>query len=643
MAQNKLFNLEQKVKESAQKYYTDGTSEMSDAEFDAAVEEIRKMNPDSPVVNNVGWGYNVDEDSTPGQRVKHKYGKADSLMKAYNLGEVRKSLRGVSLLNTLKIDGLSVVLYYEHGNLVQALTRGDGDTGIDITDKCKQISGCEEYLLDREFTGAVRGEIVMPNDIWEIFKDQHPDAKNSRNSAAGIINSKEITEDLDCLLCVVYRVVGIDKSIADKFYMSMIDVYQWLLRNFMSVVPCETCTIDDDNEQFIRHMKSLKDEWESSGLPNDGIVMTNLNLTYHEDTGYVSYDAQAFKFESEQKTTRVTKVEWNMTKNRLAMPRLHVLPVQLAGTTVVHATGYNAQWIKENGIGVGAEVVLEKRGEIIPNVMKVTKKVEPELPTHCPECNTLLEWDGVSLKCPNTNCSNAAKQDLIVWLDNIAPVKGLGDSLRFKFLEAFLTSDEDLSIETVMNFPATGRHLYFSGSRGGHKKLVSEMLDKLFNPDIRIPSQKAIQALNVPRFGELTAEKFSENKDLFRAIMECACSGCELPDYSNILGVANMASVRKHLSKFKRLQYIWDRIDFTKASSAILGEKGKVAITGKLSVPRKELEAELRSAGYEPGEISKDTKFLITDNPESSSSKNRKATEWGITKITEEEFRSKYM
>lgn len=169
------------------------------------------------------------------------------------------------------------------------------------------------------------------------------------------------------------------------------------------------------------------------------------------------------------------------------------------------------------------------------------------------------------------------------------------------------------------------------------------MLDKLFNPDIRIPSQKAIQALNVPRFGELTAEKFSENKDLFRAIMECACSGCELPDYSNILGVANMASVRKHLSKFKRLQYIWDRIDFTKASSAILGEKGKVAITGKLSVPRKELEAELRSAGYEPGEISKDTKFLITDNPESSSSKNRKATEWGITKITEEEFRSKYM
>lgn len=643
MAQNKLFNLEQKVKEAAQKYYTDGTSEMSDAEFDAAVEEVRKMNPNSPVVNNVGWGYDVDEDNTPGQRVKHKYGKADSLMKAYNLREVRKSLLGVEVLNTLKIDGLSVVLYYEHGNLVQALTRGDGDTGIDITDKCKQISGCEEYLLDREFTGAVRGEIVMPNDVWETFKNEHPDAKNSRNSAAGIINSKEITEDLDYLICVVYRIVGIDRSIVDKFDMSMIAVHEWLLRNFMSVVPCKTYIICDDNEQFIFEMNSLKDEWEGLNLPNDGIVITNLDLTYHEDTGYVSYDAQAFKFESEQKTTRVTKVEWNMTKNRLAMPRLHVSPVHLAGTTVVHATGYNAQWIKENGIGVGAEVVLEKRGEIIPNVMKVTKKVAPELPTHCPECNTPLEWDGVSLKCPNTNCSNAAKQDLIVWLDNIAPVKGLGNSIRFKFLEAFLTSDEDLSIETVMNFPATGRHLYFSGAKGGHKQLIAEMLNKLFNTNIWIPSQKAIQALNVPRFGELTAEKFSENRDLFRAIMECACSGCELPDYSNILGVANMASVREHLSKFKRLQYIWDRIDFTKSSGTIIGEKGKVAITGKLSIKRSEFEKELRAAGYAPAEISKDTKFLITDNPNSSSSKNKKADQWGIEKITELDFRHRYM
>ena len=102
MAQNKLFNLEQKVKEAAQKYYTDGTSEMSDAEFDAAVEEVRKMNPNSPVVNNVGWGYDVNKDSTPGAKCPHKYGDVGSLTKCRTWKEIGQELTKAPIFLSLK-------------------------------------------------------------------------------------------------------------------------------------------------------------------------------------------------------------------------------------------------------------------------------------------------------------------------------------------------------------------------------------------------------------------------------------------------------------------------------------------------------------------------------------------------------------
>lgn len=635
--------LESCIEKYAQQYYEDGSSPISDAEFDELVAELTALNPNSELLK-VGYGYSIDKDSTPGAKCRHKYGTVGSLSKCRTWKEIGPELSQCSICASLKLDGISVVLYYEKGELVQALTRGENNIGIDITEKVRYIDDSIINILDDTFTGAVRGELLMSYDNFEKFKELHPNAENARNSTAGLKNANGITPDLKFLDIVVYTVIG-DEGVAPYPYnpSSCLDMHQivtWLRQNFKNVAPYAPIHLFEDN--YNDSMNKLRSEWYGK-YPADGIVLTNMNVGYNKSTFEVIYTAKAFKFPAESKNTEVLDVEWSLSKSRYLIPKIKLSTVRLSGTNVSYCTGYNAKYIQDNNISPGAIVEVEKRGEIIPNINKVIVSGKANLPTHCPDCGEELVWEGVHLKCSNPECNNADKQDLIVWLDNISPVDGLGDSIRLKYLEMILDEGEDLSIETVMKFPETGRHVIFSNAKGGHKQLISNMMDQLFNPEVKIPARRAIQALNVPRFGEITSEKFAYAKDLFRALMECACEGYELPDCSNILGVANMASVRENLSKFKRLKYIWDRIEFTSTETENSEDKGKVAITGKLSIKRSEFEKELRAAGYHPAEISKDTKFLITDNPNSSSSKNKKADEWGIEKITESEFRLRYM
>lgn len=637
LMQKKIAGLETKIKDASQQYYQDGSSPLTDAEFDAAVGELRELAPDSPIVNSVGFGYDINEDSTPGERVKHKYGPAGSLTKAYSYDELRPSLRG-RVFASLKLDGLSVVCYYRHSELYQALTRGgdDGSIGIDITEKIKCIT--PNVLPSVDFTGAIRGEIVMSHKNFERFKEIHPDAKNARNSTAGLINSKSVSDELKFLNLVFYQIVGLEYindgalNFGVDYVFNKIDA----IFKYDNVVPY--CIVEVSDAHFIDQMNSLKDSWYGK-FPADGIVLTS-DALLNKASGYVKYEAQAFKFDSEEKQTEVVDVEWNLTKTRYLMPRVNLKAVELAGTSVQWATGYNAQYIKDNNIGPGAIVTVEKHGEIIPNINKVIRPAANlEIPTRCPECSTDLVWNGVHLQCPNDQCSNASRQDLSIWMENIAPVDGLGDSLKFKFLEMLF--GDNLSVESVMS--KKDHQMHFMMARSGHKLLMHKMFTQLLGNG-KIKAESAIKALNIPRLGDITSTKLAQHKNILQNIYSAAITDEPLGDYSDIIGAANMQSIVDNLNKFSRLRYIIDRIVYPE--DEVISEvqvKGKVAITGKLSVPRKHLEYELRAHGYEPGEISKDTKFLITDDPNSTSSKNKKASEWGIEKITEADFRRMYL
>lgn len=626
--------LQKRIQEASQKYYTDGTSDVSDSEFDNMLEQLRKEDPDSPLLG-VGHGYDINKDSTVGERVKHKYGVAGSLDKCHNWAEIPKSF--ANHFNeyhqvSLKIDGLSVVLYYREGNLVQALTRGGGEAGIDITPKVRTILKQDATLIDTTFTGAVRGEIVMSYAAFEKYQAAHADAKNPRNTAAGIVNSKEVAkQDLEMLDILVYTVVGVEPFMELPVPYTYADVWEWLEANFSNVAP--HALIPLNSEVFATQMENLQELWYGK-YPADGIVISKDLLQLKKlatGEGYaVIYPALAFKFKAESAVTKIIGIEWNLTKTKYLVPRINVETVQLSGTNVSWATGFNAQNMRDQQLGVGAEVSILKSGEIIPWIEEVVTPVDCELPTTCPCCGAELEWNGVHLQCPNVECADADIQDALIWMQHIAPWDGLGDTLKLTYLGEMF--GEDISIEKIYE------HGPFAESElntGLVKKTeFRKMFNALFTNQVKLCD--AIQALNIPRFGDVTSRKLAEYPEVVADAMNAV-----LHEYdAATIGSANYDSMMKHKDKFRRLSYINKNIQWKQEKVEV---KGKVAITGKLSVKRAVFEEELRNAGYTPGSISKDTKFLITDDPSSSTDKNKKADEWGITKITEAEFRSTYM
>lgn len=633
---SKLFsNLEKEIQNQAQKYYTDGSNTVSDAEFDEMVEQLKEENPDSEVLT-VGWGYDVNEDTTPGQKVKHKYGLVGSLDKIHSYDELSDDFKSAPILYTsLKLDGLSVVLYYKNGKLYDAVTRGDGTTGISIVDKISYIN--KKYLEignHVDFTGAIRGEILMTYNNFEKFKFSNPEAKNPRNATAGLITRKDNYDDLKYLNIIVYNIVGCENPMYNLRHFRDIITYLESWFGSENVVPHSYIDVDD-SESFDYCMEKYNRIWYGN-YPADGIVI-NLYIDYNVSTKYISYGSIAYKYPSEVKVSRVTGITWEMSKTHYAIPVVNIEPVELAGTTVENASGHNAQNIKENLIGPGAIIEITKANEIIPHIEKVlTPQLSSGMITNCTSCGQELVWNGVHLECINDNCPNAIWQDTLQWINTLAPLDNFGDLLRKKYLEKYL---DDLSVESVMS----GNILKYIDLPTELKQdeLFYTFIKKLYYGTFYLES--AIAALNIPRFGDITCRKIAQFPDVVDRIIDCAVSDrdtVELLDLNGYIGDANAHSIRDNIWKFTRLNLIKDRI---KVSDKV-ETKGKVAITGKLSVKRSDFENELRKFGYEPTtSVNKETLFLITDNPNSSSSKNKQADKFGIVKITEGDFRHTYM
>ena len=643
--QKKILGLESEIKEAAQKYYTDGTSSLTDTEFDQKVDELRDIAPNSDVLTT-GWGYDVNLDTTPGAKVKHKYGEAGSLDKCHNWKELGAAFQWKTLWASLKLDGISVVLYYNKGKLYQALTRGDGTTGIDITDKI--IKRCiAPEILDRKFTGAVRGEILMPFQQFEEYKKAHPEAKNPRNTTAGLINAKEVSSDLNYLYIVVYSVVGCESISSEYNVNSTKSMLAWLDKYFALVAPYEKLP-EMKSADFEATMERLRDNWYGV-YPADGIVLTQSSIEFTSTKG-MTYTAKAFKFPAESKVTRVLDVEWAMSKTHYLIPRVHVESVELSGTNVEYCTGFNAQYIRDNQIGTGAEVELMKSGEIIPAIVQVVKPGQLSMPTKCPDCGSVLEWNGVHLQCPNPECANAQRQDLSIWLESLAPVDGLKDAIKFKFIEDIW--GKDVTVESMMACPPAAPKFDMKSwaMAGGQRANMALMFTNLYGwGSIKYTLEQAIRACNIPRFGEVTAAKLAQYPSLVQLFLRDdyitkACGDADVcAKLYEAIGVANTESLFRNVSKIRRLLLIQNRIAW-KASQAASADARRVAITGKLSVSRAAFVAELKEHGFVvKDDVSKSTFALITDDPSSSSSKNKSATTYGVPKLTEAEFREKYL
>lgn len=627
------------IQDASQQYYSTGKSNLTDAEFDSLLEKEQNQNPNSTLLI-VGHGYDIDEDSTYGEKVDHRYGVVGSLPKCKVYKEfisTFKNTNSYKIISSTKLDGLSIVCYFEQGKFVQAVTRGNGYQGIDVTDKIRYITKLDD-IHDDSFTGGIRGEIVMSFDNFKKFHELHPESKNARNSTVGLINNKEITSDLDFIDIIFYTIIGSENHIFNSYS----DILQYLKIHLVDQKIVKYVTLDllsselCGDAELTTVMENLKDKWYGD-YPYDGIVNCSDEIINNENI--IIYISNAFKFKSESTETIVTDIEWNLSKTGYLIPRIQFEPIQLSGATIQYCTGHNALNIKELNLGKGAKVQITRSNEVIPYLEDVLEYGQPcELPRACPTCGSSLILNGVHLQCPNTQCKNADIQDALIWMDNIVPVDGLGDTLKIRFLHELL--GDDISIENMYKHGPI-IHVY---SKYVKKKLFNETFNRMFTESIRLDA--AILALNIPRFGDITAAKLAKYPDEIKKVYIDSINPMEKLQYLQVLksiGNANFASLSQNEFKMLRLNLIKDQIIWH-IDNVSKDYRGEVCITGKLSVKRSVFEDELRKFGYIAiNSVKKNTKYLITDNPNSGSSKNRNADKYNIPKLTEKEFRSKYM
>jgi len=615
--------LETKIKECSQKYY-DGESIISDKEFDDLIDQLRIENPQSEILTKIGWGYNANGNS--GNKVAHRYGSLiGSLEKAREISEVRDSvLHANSVMFSAKLDGLSCVNSYIEGDLDLALTRGDGTIGIDITDKIRVITKNSKVMLDdnKGFTGSLRGEILISKKNWEQLLKDYPCEvfKNSRNTASGIMNRSGVNEKLKYVSFVPYNVIA-----SNVEFISLVHVHSFLKWNFGTIVDHDLVSFTPNKEYITSYYNYLVEncEWQI-----DGIVISNCKLTYQEidssdDVQLVVHDQQAFKFKSEVKITRVESVEWSLSKSNKLIPVVLLDPIELSGATISRVSGFNAKYINENKIGTGAEVEVERSGEIIPDIQEVTKPADNfELPTECPVCLEPLSWEGVNLVCANPNCSNINMKDLIIWSEILGKVDGLGEKIKLK-------SFGDNSLAAVQELYFFGKDSIVGLDDTATGKKLKAFYDKMF--DAPVDAEDVLVALNIPRLGRSSAKKIIASGIKIDELMASK-------DLLNIVGEATYKSILANADKLERIKHVEDRLVYPEEAvdtSNLL----RIAITGKLVIlSRKDLEKLALDHGYLSGSINKDTKYLVTNDPTGSSSKNKRADELGIEKITEKDF-----
>lgn len=624
--------LESRIQLAAQKYYTDGSSMYSDEEFDAMVDQLRKMDPTSPILSKIGWGYTPLDSYRDKQ--KHIYGHIGSLDKCREYSQVSAEIQNADKVDiSLKLDGMSIVLYFVRGQLQSAVTRGDGEVGVVITSKLKVILSYMTLNIPEDFTGAIRGEVLMSKSAFQEYQSIHPDAKNPRNTAAGILNNKEDV-DLEYLSLLVYTIVG---SIFP--YTTIYAVRSDLISMFgvENVVPhVETASFNSDN--FLVTMDKYRELWYKD-LPADGLVLT-ASIEHNSTTHEIVYCAQAYKFPSEIVETEVVDVIYTMSKTRYAIPRIQVVPVNLAGTTVQYASGHNAKYIYDNKIDVGAKIHITKANEIIPYVVDV---ITPAADIHplesCPICKHQLTWKGVHLVCSNQNCQNAIEQDTIVWISALVPQDGFGSILMLKYLYDMQETYDwpDISIETIMR-----SNIAFHRTSSVQDNQWATIWDALHSNAVDIELSSAIAAINIPRFGEKTRLKLSQVPDLVKQLYvesrEGESSSSLIDRLQQYVGVANTESILSNIDKIDRLRFIWDRIIFDTASACML-----VAITGSMNTMSRRKFVDFASKyNIQVSDICKDTDYLICNDTTSSSSKLKYAQQHNIPIITESAFLYKF-
>ena len=658
-------------------YYQNDAPYLTDAEYDrlkirnAQIEERfpALIRPDSPS-KKVGAPIRSDFG-----KVRHRFPML-SLGDIFSVAELDDFIMSVKrFLNTSediafmaepKMDGLSCAARYENGRVVQGATRGDGTTGEDITENLKTIRS-----LPKQLTGKVpeilevRGEVYMSKaDFFALNQKYESEGKktfaNPRNAAAGSLRQLDARITAERNLSIFAYTWG---EVSERMWDTQADFFNHLQAWGFPVNP---------NNKLCHTTKEIEDSFTRLGeirasLPYDidGMVYKVNSIALQERLGFLTRTprwAIAHKFPAEQAVTKINNIRIQVGRTGALTPVADLEPVNVGGVIVSHATLHNEDEIKRKDIRIGDSVIIQRAGDVIPQVVEVIKEKRPaeskefEFPHTCPQCgaHAIREEDEAVRRCTGgLTCPAQAIERIIHFVSREAfDIEGLGRKIVEEFYhEGIVTSPVDIfSLEQRNGDGDLFAHqssapLHLEMRDGWGKKSV-ENLFKAINAKRRISLPRFIYALGIRQVGTATALLIAKNYGSFKHFMEdmVAKETLKLVEIDGIGGAMakdiveffaeehNLKTIHKLLAEI----IVEDFIDDTDYSSPIAGKT--VVFTGTLEkMTRSEAKAKALSLGAKvSGSVSKNTDYVIMGAE--AGSKATKAKELDIQILTEDEF-----
>ena len=634
------------IRYHSDKYFND-EAEITDAEFDLLVKEMKESDPDHPVLAEVGatpsYGKKIAHDKIMGSLEKISYDSedADTIRELHKWARAKSGSTGVLVLGP-KMDGLAVRLVYNDGNLVQAATRGDGAIGQDVTDNVREIKSIPKKIAYTDFL-EVRGEIVMRKSVFEKFREKMiaDGAKkipaNPRNAASGILNQKDPKETGKQPL----HFYGYSVDTMETFGDSEVAVGNNFerLAPELEYVPVQAITHDYD--ELLSAIKAWESKRESLDYQIDGLVFSVNDLKLQKKLGYKGrcpVGKVAFKFRPEQKTTTLLDIVWQLGRTGRLTPVAQLQAVLLAGTTVDSPTLHNFAQVKAKGICIGDELLIEKAGEIIPQVVRVVKEGDVRgvdrghksvinYPEVCPSCYETTELDEreVSVWCTNPACPGQLEHRMTHFLKTIE-VDGVGPGIVNKLLDSGVVS----SIPDLFKLKVSD----ISKLEGMGKSSANNVVDAI-NARRKIPLAVFLDSLGIHGLGTTTSKMIAKE---FKTIEEVMAVAPECFEELDGIGEKTATSIGKGLERLETMvvEIMSSGVEIVPVEEVIGGLSGKsFCITGTLSVGRKEMSALIESkGGIVKSSVGKGLDYLVAGD-DVGKGKTDKAAKYGTEVINE--------
>ncbi len=648
------------ILKAKQAYYFGDQAIMSDAEYDALEDELRAIDPEDDVLAIVGAPVPADAILT----------KAAHRMPMGSQGKVNTAAEfetwftkngSPAMHVSLKGDGASAAAYYEQGRLVQAISRGDGSVGEDITANAVKFRGLPVFATRPDghpFSGAVRFEVILTVEHWGIVDPAR--SKNPRNLGNGIMGRKN---GKDAHMLSVY---AFDVDAAETTFETESEKSAFLQALGFTLMPWEHCP---DLEACVTYYQRI--EATRADLPFwiDGIVLKIDDLQAQAKLGVTANRPKgqtAWKFASEGGETVVLDYDISGGHTGVLVPTAKLAPVEIGGTTVQNALLNNWEEVERLGVAVGDTVFVIKANDIIPKVIRVIarapegKRRTIDEPTVCPFCDGAVGRrtntggdSGVATVCLNADCPKKSTGKIARWIKGL-DIQGIGDSVREALIEQ-MNLENPAGLYTLREDPELLASLIINADkeiRLGMKRattILAEIENSrqvsliLFMGSLGIhglgPRRVELMLTAVP--GELDTLADWRGGHLrdpeFAARAGVPTLGDRLQD--SIDGVADVIDAL--VANGVTILPVDAKAILEASKSAAADSKGSVAITGKLPSGKKknDYEQPLQDAGYTlVDKVTRDLTYLVLADPESTSGKAKKARSYNVQLITEEQL-----